>query len=76
MHCPREKLERRLCDFNSLFCKEAERLLRSWPTPTGTYLGRLAHKHPDRVQPSRTGETGEARNWIILRKPEPLPVTP
>jgi hypothetical protein len=60
-----EQLERRLCI--SSFDNEARRLL-SWPSATGTYLGRLAHKHPDRVKPARTGD---ARNWIIFRKPEP-----
>jgi hypothetical protein len=64
-----ERLKWRLCDSNSSFGKEAERLL-SWPSATGTYLGRLAHKHPDRVKPARTADE---RNWIIFRKPEPLP---
>jgi hypothetical protein len=68
-----EKLERLLCDLNSPFSNEARRLL-SWSSATGTYLGRLAHKHPDRVNP---GRTSEARNWIIFRKPDSPPaVTP
>jgi len=58
-----EQLERRLCI--SSFDNEARRLL-SWPSATGTYLGRLAQKHPDRVKPARTGD---ARNWIIFRRP-------
>jgi hypothetical protein len=64
-----EQLERLLCDVYSPWSNEARRLL-SWSSATGTYLGRLAHKHPDRVKAERTGD---ARNWIIFRKPEPLP---
>jgi len=67
-----EKLESLLCDFNSPFCNEARRLL-SWPSATGTYLGRLAHKHPDRVKDARTGE---ARNWIIFRRSDAVAPPP
>jgi hypothetical protein len=38
------------------------RSLLSWPNATGTYLGRLAKKCPDRVKQSRSSG---ARKWII-----------
>jgi hypothetical protein len=51
----------------SVFGAEAQRLF-SWPTAAGTYLGRLALKHPDRVQDARTSD---ARNWLLRRAKPP-----
>lgn len=52
----------------SEFGHEARRLL-SWPNAAGTYLGRLAAKHPDRVGPDRTSA---ARKWILYRPKAPM----
>src|SRR5260370_27196350 len=52
----------------SNFGHEAQRLL-SWPNAAGTYLGRLAAKHPDRVKPDRTST---ARKWILYRPKAPM----
>ena len=60
-----EQLERRL--FASDFKIEAQRLL-TFPTATGTYLGRLA-KGGDRVRPDRSANS---RGWII-RPPGEVP---
>ena len=60
-----EQLERILRE--SVFGAEAQRLF-SWPTAAGTYLGRLALKHPDRVQDARTSY---ARNWLLRRAKPP-----
>jgi len=59
-----EKLERIL--FESEFRQEAQRLL-GWHSATGSYLGRLAVKRPDRVENARTGNS---RDWIIFRPAE------
>ena len=42
------------------------RSLLEWKNAAGTYLGRLAKKHPKRVQHRRTAEL---RAWIIHRNP-------
>jgi hypothetical protein len=55
-----EELERLLRE-NATFCYESQKLL-SWPTACGTYLGRLAKKHPSRVDPDRSSS---ARKWIL-----------
>jgi hypothetical protein len=56
---PAEELERRLlaCQFRD----EVSRLL-SWSNATGSYLGRLAKKHPDRVSQIRTATQ---RRWKV-----------
>ena len=59
-----EKLEKKL--FDSEFKYEAQRLL-GWHSATGSYLGRLAIKRPDRVKNARTGTS---RDWIIFRPAE------
>lgn len=56
-----EAVERLLTNSTSSY--EARRLL-SWPNATGTYLGRLAKKRPDRVKKARTGHE---RLWMIKR---------
>jgi hypothetical protein len=61
-----EQLESRLG--LSDFGHEARRLL-NWPNAAGTYLGRLAAKHPDRVKPDRTST---ARKWILYRPKAPM----
>jgi hypothetical protein len=55
-----EKLEATL--FRSSFGYEAKKLL-SWSSATGTYLGRLASKRPDRVEKDRSSES---RDWIVF----------
>jgi hypothetical protein len=60
-----EELERTLLD--SSFGYEARRLL-DWNNATGSYLGRLAVKHPERIEARRTSTS---RPWVI--RP---PVTP
>ena len=52
-------LERMLAETKVAF--EARRLL-DWNNATGTYLGRLAKKHPNRVHAQRTNNT---RQWTI-----------
>ena len=42
---------------------EAQKLF-SWSTACGTYLGRLAKKHPTRVKPDRSSN---ARKWFLRR---------
>jgi hypothetical protein len=42
---------------------EAQKLF-SWSTACGTYLGRLAKKHPTRVEPDRSSN---ARKWFLRR---------
>ena len=54
-----EELERKLTSSDMAY--EARRLL-NWHNACGTYLGRLAAKHPSRVEHARTGD---ARNWLI-----------
>lgn len=54
-----EKLERLLCNGKS--SHEAQRLL-DWNNATGTYLGRLASKYPNRIQSVRTAQE---RCWQI-----------
>jgi len=54
-----EELERRLINGESSY--EARRLL-DWDNATGTYLGRLESKHPDRIQKLRTATR---RLWKI-----------
>jgi hypothetical protein len=46
------------------------RELLDWPNATGTYLGRLAHKRPERVASARTNTI---RSWVIH---PPVRVTP
>ena len=55
-----EELER-LLRGHTAFGYEAEKLF-SWPTACGTYLGRLAKKHPSRVEPDRSSNS---RKWIL-----------
>jgi hypothetical protein len=55
-----EELERLLRD-HSAFGYEAQKLF-NWPTACGTYLGRLARKHPRRVESERSSD---ARRWIL-----------
>jgi hypothetical protein len=43
---------------------EARDLLGKWRAATGTYLGRLATSHPDRVERKRTAER---REWVLRR---------
>jgi hypothetical protein len=57
-----EELERMLRDHEA-FGYEAQKLF-SWPTACGTYLGRLAKKHPRRVESDRSSD---ARRWILHR---------
>jgi hypothetical protein len=57
-----EELERLLRD-HPVFGYEAQKLL-NWPTACGTYLGRLAKKHPIRVEPDRSSN---ARKWFLRR---------
>jgi hypothetical protein len=57
-----EELEMLLRD-HSAFGFEAQKLF-SWPTACGTYLGRLAKKHPTRVEPDRSSN---ARRWTLHR---------
>jgi hypothetical protein len=57
-----EELERLLRD-HPVFGYEAQKLL-NWPTACGTYLGRLAKKHPARVELERSSNT---RRWILRR---------
>jgi hypothetical protein len=57
-----EELEKRLRG-DPDFGFEAQKLF-SWPTACGTYLGRLAKKHPTRVEPDRSSN---ARRWILHR---------
>jgi ABC-type dipeptide/oligopeptide/nickel transport system ATPase component len=54
-----ERLERTLKESN--YREEATRLL-SWNNATGTYLGRLANKYPNRFVQSRTTTQ---REWIL-----------
>jgi len=54
-----ERLERQFRD--SKYKEEATRLL-CWNNATGTYLGRLANKHPNRFVQSRTATR---REWTI-----------
>jgi hypothetical protein len=66
-------LERMLAETKVAF--EARRLL-DWNNATGTYLGRLAKKHPNRVLAQRTNNT---RQWTIFpahwkMDDEPAPV--
>jgi hypothetical protein len=56
-----EQLEQVL--FGSDFKVEAQRLL-TFSIATGTYLGRLASKRPDRVKKNRSGDS---RGWMISR---------
>ena len=56
------ELEKWLQD--SSFGKEADRLF-SWSAAAGTYLGRLAEKHPNRIEAHRSSQR---REWVI-RKP-------
>ena len=52
-----------------LECSATQREARSlleWRNAAGTYLGRLAKKHPIRIQPKRNADS---RTWIIHRKP-------
>jgi len=42
------------------------RKLLNWPNATGTYLGRLMRKHPDRIEFDRSADR---RGWIIKPKP-------
>jgi hypothetical protein len=62
-----ERLQRLL--FDSDFGYEAKKLL-PWASATGTYLGRLASKRPNRVQPDRSPNS---RDWIILAPHQGLP---
>lgn len=55
-----EELERFLREHGT-FGYEAQKLF-SWPTACGTYLGRLAKKHPNRVKPDRNSNS---RKWIL-----------
>jgi hypothetical protein len=57
-----EELERML-RAHEAFGYEAQKLF-SWPTACGTYLGRLAKKHPRRVESDRSSD---ARRWILHR---------
>lgn len=57
-----EMVEKRL--FESVFDYEAKRLL-SWTNATGTYLGRLAARYPDRVGQLNSWE--RPRKWKIRR---------
>jgi hypothetical protein len=61
-----EELER-LLRKHEAFGYEAQKLF-SWPTACGTYLGRLAKKHPTRVEPDRSSN---ARRWILHRTEAP-----
>ncbi len=56
-----DEVERRLLASN--FAYEARRLL-SFNNAIGTYLGRLAKKKPERVEPERTSEK---RQWVISK---------
>jgi len=67
-----EDLERRLCNDEG-FGHEARRLLGHWQAATGTYLGRLAQKHPDRVV-KLTVIRGKQR-WVIHREAKPATAT-
>lgn len=58
-----EVLEQVLTDPSSLCAYEARRLL-SWNNACGTFLGRLAKQHPDRVQQVRSAQR---RAWRISR---------
>ena len=55
-----DELERRL--MNGQSSHNARRLL-DWNNAIGTYLGRIAKKHPDRISASRTAEK---RMWQIM----------
>lgn len=55
------QLQAKLTDSDSRCCHEARQLL-SWPNACGTYLGRLAKKHPARFEYTRS--TSE-RIWTI-----------
>lgn len=63
IHVTASELEQSL--FDSRLGHDARQVL-NWPNATGTYLGRLASKHPGRVQNARSMK---ARGWCI--KPPP-----
>lgn len=56
-----DQLENELTKSASSVASEAKRLF-TWPNACGTFLGKLAHEHPDRVKPARTNS---ARRWNI-----------
>lgn len=56
-----EQLQNTLCQHGCTYTGEAKQLL-SWANATGTYLGRLAKKHPERVRQHRTADS---RHWEI-----------
>lgn len=62
------ELERRLTGENSECAYEARRLL-SFNTACGSYLGRLAKKHSNRIKQQRTNDL---RGWKILSPYSPL----
>jgi hypothetical protein len=62
-----EQLGAKLCD-SLLYGYEARKLL-NWPNACGTYLGRLAKKHPDRVEEHRSSARREWRLWRAGAKP-------
>lgn len=59
-----EELQRQLCGSDFRFARQAEKLL-GWNNACGVYLGRLAHKFPERVKRENTHHNAR-KGWRIL----------
>ncbi len=60
------ELKRILTSPNAVDCHAARRLLMDWTPACGTYLGRLASSHPERVR--KAGKLHGTERWELLQQ--------